>query len=98
CVLLDSLDGERRVRDRRRALDQAADDLTRHWTRSAPVAARPADRELKPELAVSVCSEPSGNHHFLVRVELVRVPPVYLQVAEEAVLRAAEREVRHGRG
>src|SRR6185369_14821831 len=31
-VLLDPLDGERRVRDRGRALDQAADDLTRHWT------------------------------------------------------------------
>src|SRR5262245_37977349 len=42
-------------------------------------------------------SEPPGDRHLLVRVELDPVAPVRLQVAEETVLRAAEREIRHRR-
>src|SRR5262245_54067831 len=43
-------------------------------------------------------SIPAGDDDFLVRVELVGVAPVHLQIAEEAVLGAAEREIRHGGG
>src|SRR6185295_8266645 len=42
--------------------------------------------------------EPARNRHFLVRVELNPVPAVRREVAEKAVLRAAERKVGHRRG
>src|SRR5262245_7817272 len=43
-------------------------------------------------------SPPPRHDDLLVGVELVGVPSLGLQVAEEAVPRAAERELRHGRG
>src|SRR5262249_8207535 len=42
--------------------------------------------------------EPSRDGDFLVRVELEGVAAVRLQIAEEAVLRAAEGKIRHRRG
>src|SRR5438552_1495361 len=43
-------------------------------------------------------SEPPRDGHLLVGVELDRVLPMRLEIAEEAALRPAEREEGHGRG
>src|SRR5688572_4136340 len=42
-------------------------------------------------------SEPAADRDLLVRIELERVAAVHLEVAEEAVARAPEREVGHRR-
>src|SRR5438477_409449 len=58
--------------------------------------ARCARTRLRAGMAAgATCSEPSRDRDFLVRVELDAVAAVDLQIAEEAVLCAAEREVGH---
>src|SRR6266567_1351826 len=49
------------------------------------------------ELA-AVLFGPAFDHDFLVGVELYRVAALTVEIAEEAVLPSAEREVGHGRG
>src|ERR1700721_3121126 len=46
----------------------------------------------------AVLFSPAFDDNFLVGVELNRVAPLSVQIAEETVLPSAEREVSHGRG
>src|SRR6266550_1851388 len=62
-----------------------------HWI-------RPPRTFLGIEAPLEESSKPPRDNHLLIRVELVRVSSMDLQVAEEAVLGAAEGEVGHGRG
>src|SRR6476659_8725746 len=68
-------------------------------TISAAFAATASSRTARSEDPTPAnISKPPRNRHLLVGVELERVAPVHLQVAEKAVARAAEWEVGHGRG
>src|SRR5579864_12171 len=46
----------------------------------------------------AVLFRPALDDNFLVRIKLDSIPPLPMQIAEEAVLPSAEREIGHGRG
>src|SRR5256885_13976285 len=67
--------------------------------RPPPPLSRSASPQRFPTTAAILNASPSpaGNHHLFIGIELDRILPVRLEIAEERPFRTSEGEERHGR-
>src|SRR5256714_7236024 len=71
------------------------------WTAACatPPLSRSASPQRFPTTAAILNAPPSpaGHHHLFIGIELDRILPVRLEIAEERAFRTSEGEERHGR-